>query len=141
MASTASHTLCLTLVQIFTPSRYDGSGVAEDGAGKERLAEIDVLFGRRYEDVEGLVWGSNRVVGFRGFIAGPGGIDGTGGICRGQLEEVSHTMGTRATTSSWSLEERTGFSIKMPVVMMRRSAMITKDRRRKSTKVPRPSNI
>ena len=101
MASTPSHTLGLTLVQILTPSRYNWSGVTEDGAREEGFAQIDVLFGRRYEDVEGLVWWSNRVVGLRGFIAGPGGIDGTRGIFRGQLEKFSNTrplLGTRATT-------------------------------------------
>ena len=101
MASTPSHTLGLTLVQVLTPSSYDGSGVAEDRASEEGFAQIDVLFGRRYEDVEGLIWWSNRAVGLRGFIAGPGGIDGTRGIFRGQLERFSNIrplLGSRATT-------------------------------------------
>ena len=84
------------------------------------------------------------MVWLRGFIVGPGGIDGTVGRFRGQLEKFSNTrplLGAKATTASWSLKERTGFNVKMPDVMMRRSAMMIKDLKRKSTKPPRPSSI
>ena len=83
MTSTPSHTLRFTLVQVFSPSCYYRNGVAKDGAGEQGFAQIDILFGRRYEDVKGFVWWSDRVVGLGGFIAGPGGIDSTRGLFRG----------------------------------------------------------
>ena len=90
MASTPSHTLCQTLVQIFSPSCDYRGRVAEYRAGEEGFAQIDILFGRGYEDVKGLVWWGDWMVGSRGFIAARGGIDRTRGRVGGRLVRVSH---------------------------------------------------
>ena len=79
MASTPSHTLRHTLVQVFSPSCDYRGGVTEYRAGEEGFAQVDILLGRGYEDVKGLVWWGDRLVGSRGFIAARGGIDGPRG--------------------------------------------------------------
>ena len=91
MASAPRHALSLILVQIFSPSCDDWSGVAEDGAGEQELAQIDVLFSCRYEDVKRLVWWGDRLVGSRGFITGPGSIGSSCGVFRRQLKRSSQT--------------------------------------------------
>ena len=90
MASTPSHTLCQTLVQVFSPSCDYRSRVAEYRAGEEGFAQVDILFGRGYEDVKGLVWWGDRMVGSRGIIAARGGIECTRGRVRLRLMRVSH---------------------------------------------------
>ena len=79
MASTPSHALCLTIIQILSPSRDYRGRVTEYRAREEGFAQIDVLFGRGYEDVKGLIWWGDRMVGLRGFIVARDGIDGTRG--------------------------------------------------------------
>ena len=94
--------------------------------------------------MKGLVWGSDWFVWFRGFIAGPGGVCGNGGVFRRQLDNFGQTrlsFEARTAVSFWSLGGHTGFSVKIPDVMMRTSAMIIKDLRRRTIKVPRPSRI
>ncbi len=77
MTSTPSHALCFAFVQVFSPSCYYWSGIAEDGASEQCFAQVDVLLRCRYEDVKGFVGWSDGFVGFRDFIAGPGGVGGT----------------------------------------------------------------
>lgn len=91
MASTPCHTLCFTLVQVFSPTCYYWSGIPKDGGGEKGFAQIYVLFRRRYEDVKGFIWWSDWLVGLRRFIADQGGVGGTRSICRGQLERFNHT--------------------------------------------------
>ena len=90
MASTPSHTLCRTLVQVFSPSCDYRGRVSEYRAREEGFAQIDVLFGRGYEDVKGIVWWVDRMVVSRGFMAAQGGFDGTRGKGGGRLVRVSH---------------------------------------------------
>ena len=41
--------------------------------------------------MERVGWGGDRFVGLRGYIAGPGGVGGNGGIFRRQLKRISQT--------------------------------------------------
>ena len=91
MTSTPGHTLFMFLIHVFSPSCEYWSRVAEDRAGEEQFAEVEVLCGGRYEYVKGLVWWGQGLVGFRGFIAGPSGVGGNGGVFRRHLDRFSQT--------------------------------------------------
>ena len=144
MASTPSHTLGLTLIQIFSPSCDYWGRVTEYRAGEEGFAQIDILFGGGYEDVKGFVWWGDRMVGLRGFIAARSGINGTRGrgggrLVRGQRQKTfKRAMNHEAMGA---LNQRTGFNLKMPEVIKRKSAMINKNRKRRINRVPRRSNM